>query len=212
MRGARFDKVFAEYVASQRANAEAARGAHEPGPVSMSNGVIRSSRKAAVPRGTSRCTRISSRPTSIWPTCFRTLPAREGRCRGDPDDRVAGKAPAKRRPAACAGLAEGCANARLPKALAFAGGARRRARIRPMPATPMSMALRCTTAARKKQGIDVLERALKRFPSNRELLNALAGYARDSGDRRTPPTPMPNASAALAPPGAAESPADPQEQ
>ncbi|HSE13681.1 MAG TPA: tetratricopeptide repeat protein, partial [Rudaea sp.] len=33
-----------------------------------------------------------------------------------------------------------------------------------------------------KQGIAVLERALKRFPSDRELLSALAGYARDAGD------------------------------
>ncbi len=28
----------------------------------------------------------------------------------------------------------------------------------------------------------MLEQALKRFPANAELLNALAGYARDAGD------------------------------
>jgi predicted CXXCH cytochrome family protein len=33
-----------------------------------------------------------------------------------------------------------------------------------------------------KKGIAVLEQALKRFPSDGQLLNALAGYARESGD------------------------------
>ena len=37
-------------------------------------------------------------------------------------------------------------------------------------------------SGQSKQGIAVLEQALKRFPGNAELLNVLAGYARDSGD------------------------------
>jgi predicted CXXCH cytochrome family protein len=37
-------------------------------------------------------------------------------------------------------------------------------------------------SGQEKKGIAVLELALKRFPGNAELLNALAGYARDSGD------------------------------
>jgi len=37
-------------------------------------------------------------------------------------------------------------------------------------------------SGREKKGIAVLEQALKRFPSDAGLLNALAGYARDSGD------------------------------
>ncbi len=39
-------------------------------------------------------------------------------------------------------------------------------------------------SGQNKQGIAVLERALVRFPSNLELLSALAAYARDSGDNK----------------------------
>ena len=33
-----------------------------------------------------------------------------------------------------------------------------------------------------KQGIQVLEQAVQRFPYNREILSALVAYYRDSGD------------------------------
>lgn len=61
-------------------------------------------------------------------------------------------------------------------------------------------------SGQEKQGIAVLEKALKRFPSNPELLGALAGYARDSGDKARADA-YAKRLAALAPPAAEAPPA-----
>ena len=172
---ARLDKAFAEYVASQRANADRPE-AH------MNLGLFYVDRRDPVRSEAEYRAALALQPDFI--PAFVNLADLYRSYKRDADaENVLSeglqKAPGNADLSHALGLLR-VREGRVADALPLLADAARGNPANARYAYVYGIALH--DSGQEKKGIAVLEQALKRFPSDAGLLNALAGYARDSGD------------------------------
>ncbi|HSC13115.1 MAG TPA: multiheme c-type cytochrome [Rhodanobacteraceae bacterium] len=172
---ARFDKVFAEYVASQRANADRPE-AH------MNLGMFYVDRRDPVRSEAEYRAALALQPAFI-PAVVNLADLYRAYERDADAEAVLTeglrKAPGNADVSHALGLLR-VREGRVSDALPLLADAARANPGNARYAYVYGIALH--DSGQEKKGIAVLEQALKRFPGNAELLSVLAGYARDSGD------------------------------
>jgi len=172
---ARLDKVFAEYVASQRANAERPE-AH------MNLGLFYVDRRDPVRSEAEYRAALALQPDFI--PAFVNLADLYRAYKRDAEAEAVlteglQKAPGNADLSHALGLLR-VREGHVAEALPLLADAARANPANARYAYVYGIALH--DGGQEKKGVSVLEQALKRFPANAELLNALAGYARASGD------------------------------
>jgi predicted CXXCH cytochrome family protein len=172
---ARLDKIFDEYVASQRANADRPE-AH------MNLGLFYVDRRDPVRSEAEYRAALALQPDFI--PAFVNLADLYRAYKRDADAEGVlteglQKAPGNADLSHALGLLR-VREGHVPEALPLLADAARANPANARYAYVYGIALH--DSGQEKKGIAVLEQAIKRFPGDAELLNALAGYARDSGD------------------------------
>ena len=172
---AQLDQVFAEYVASQRANADRPEAHLNLGLFYMER---RDPKQAEAEYRAALALQADFIPADVNLADLYRIYSRDADAEKVLTERIAVG------PRQCRSVARAGTAARAPgtpgRGLAIVAAATRADPNNPRYAYVYGVALH--DSGQQKQGLAVLERALARFPRNPDLLSALAAYARDAGD------------------------------